>query len=478
MKPLGDIPGTIEDLRWTGDATALIVKAADRGLDGGATNARDPALVGRRRGTRDHQSDAAAPPLPGRRRDRVDGRDRSRGLLRLGVRPARRRRCRRGRLGGRERARLVSRQADPHRFRVAHRRPILHTSRWQLQSPAVSPVGQARRLPRRVVERSRPGRERDPHPRSRHRRGDDGRAPTKHANVTSVEWHDDESLRFAGWSKLGSIYGMVAHRRQGRLVARTKTASSAPTALPPASRPRPTRPASPPCARRSVQPPEIVFQERRRCRVEAGQRRRIATSVGSDFPATRRSRRSAGRARRARAGGPGAAAARPPVRTAADDRRNPRRPELGGKVLAQSRLRACRSPRPAMRCFSPTIAAMPAGARTSPGSTSATRRRRIRGHPRRHRPVRRRGHRRSRPPRRHRRQLWRLHDGLGGGDDRPLQGRGDGQRHRQSVELPLFLQSRFLASSSAAARSARSATGKSPSTARRSSASTSRRRRR
>ena len=28
-------------------------------------------------------------------------------------------------------------------------------------------------------------------------------------NVTSVEWHDEASLRFAGWSKLGSIYGMV-----------------------------------------------------------------------------------------------------------------------------------------------------------------------------------------------------------------------------------------------------------------------------
>src|SRR4051794_36605378 len=38
-RPLGDIPGTIEDFRWTEDAQALIVRAADRGLDGGATNA-------------------------------------------------------------------------------------------------------------------------------------------------------------------------------------------------------------------------------------------------------------------------------------------------------------------------------------------------------------------------------------------------------------------------------------------------------
>jgi len=38
VKQLGSIPGTIEDLRWTSDASALIVLAADRGLDGGATN--------------------------------------------------------------------------------------------------------------------------------------------------------------------------------------------------------------------------------------------------------------------------------------------------------------------------------------------------------------------------------------------------------------------------------------------------------
>ena len=43
------------------------------------------------------------------------------------------------------------------------------------------------------------------------------------------------------------------------------------------------------------------------------------------------------------------------------------------------------------------------------------------------------GHRRRRPPRRHRRQLWRLPDRLGGRDDQPLQGRGDGLRHRQPM---------------------------------------------
>ena len=37
-RPLGDISGTIEDIRWNADATALIVQAADRGLDVAATS--------------------------------------------------------------------------------------------------------------------------------------------------------------------------------------------------------------------------------------------------------------------------------------------------------------------------------------------------------------------------------------------------------------------------------------------------------
>ena len=141
-------------------------------------------------------------------------------------------------------------------------------------------------------------------------------------------------------------------------------------------------------------------------------------------------------------------------RPAADDRRHPRRPELGGQARASIPAPRCRSRRPAMPCSCRTIAAMSAGGRRS--------RRLNVGDPagaefedilRRHRPVRRRGHRRSGPARRHRRQLWRLPDGLGGGDHRPLQGRRHGLRHRQPAELPLFLQPRLPANSSTAARS-------------------------
>ena len=49
VRPLGDIPGTVEDLRWADDGTALFVLAADRGLDGGATNGRQASRLGRHR---------------------------------------------------------------------------------------------------------------------------------------------------------------------------------------------------------------------------------------------------------------------------------------------------------------------------------------------------------------------------------------------------------------------------------------------
>src|SRR5438477_2898071 len=54
VRPLGDIPGTIEDLRWATDGAALTVLAADRGLDAAANNAatrlwggapEDPAIT-------------------------------------------------------------------------------------------------------------------------------------------------------------------------------------------------------------------------------------------------------------------------------------------------------------------------------------------------------------------------------------------------------------------------------------------------
>ena len=128
VKPLGDIPGTIEDLRWTGDAKALIVKAADRGLDGGATNAATRLWWGGDAEPAITNPAPRAPPLPGRRRE-TDRRSRS--VPRTspsGSSISSATTARRGRLGGCERARLVSRQADPHRFLLA-RKPRSSTPR-------------------------------------------------------------------------------------------------------------------------------------------------------------------------------------------------------------------------------------------------------------------------------------------------------------------------------------------------------------
>src|ERR1043165_5984935 len=53
-RPLGDIPGTIENIRWSAECRSLIVHAADRGLDAAATsgamrlawgNEEDPAVT-------------------------------------------------------------------------------------------------------------------------------------------------------------------------------------------------------------------------------------------------------------------------------------------------------------------------------------------------------------------------------------------------------------------------------------------------
>ena len=151
-----------------------------------------------------------------------------------------------------ERARLVSRAAGADRLRVTRASTILHRSHWQLQAPAASPSRQARRLPRRLVERPRAGRERDPHPRSRDRQVSTSLAPRRQSNITTLPWRDEESLWFAGWSQLGSIYGVV--RLDGTVVwIDARGRDHRPEQFPRrASRRRRTRRASPPSARRSA----------------------------------------------------------------------------------------------------------------------------------------------------------------------------------------------------------------------------------
>ena len=86
-RPIGEIPGTVEDLRWTSDGAALIALAADRGLDAGATEGAMRLAWGDDRGSRRHRpAPGAAPALSDRCRRRRHRRDRPRRSHGLGVR--------------------------------------------------------------------------------------------------------------------------------------------------------------------------------------------------------------------------------------------------------------------------------------------------------------------------------------------------------------------------------------------------------
>lgn len=215
VRGLGNIPGTIEDLRWTGDGCAIIVLAADRGLDGGATNGAKRLSWG------DEEDPAVDIPKGARRRlfkidlgtgatAEVGPTDHSVWEFDL--------------LGGDGAVALVS--ADPSERGWYHTQiiridfmsrsaTVLHRSDWQLLSPAASPSHKriaflegwssdrglvASEI--RVLDIAT------------------GNLSTitaiEASDVTTFQWIDDDSLWFAGWSKIGAIYGVV--RTDGTIV--------------------------------------------------------------------------------------------------------------------------------------------------------------------------------------------------------------------------------------------------------------------
>ena len=207
----------------------------------------------------------AAAALQGRRRRRRDRRGRPCRSQRLGVRSARRRRGGRARLGRSERARLVSRRARPDRFRDA-RGEILHRSRWQLQAPCRSPVGRARRLPRRLVERSRP-----------RRRARSASSISRPASVTTLAADEASNVTTLAVARRGeplvrrlvaARLGLWRHRpRRQRRWIDARRRDHRPQQLPRRrSRRRRTRPGFAAVRETVGEPPEIVLQERRRTR--------------------------------------------------------------------------------------------------------------------------------------------------------------------------------------------------------------------
>jgi dipeptidyl aminopeptidase/acylaminoacyl peptidase len=208
VRPLGNIPGTVEDIRWTGDGAALIVQAADRGLDGGATNGavriwwggtEDPAVTNptdaRRRLFKVSASDGATAEIGPRDATTwefdLNGDDGAMALISADASER-----------GWYHAKLA-------RIDFATRTvKILHESPWQLQGPAVSPsrkriaflegwssdrglvAGEMRILDLATGKVT-------------------SVAAAEQSNISALSWRDEESLWFAGWSRLGSTYGVV-----------------------------------------------------------------------------------------------------------------------------------------------------------------------------------------------------------------------------------------------------------------------------
>ena len=207
-RPVGDVAGTIEDMRWAPDGGSLIVLAADRGLDGGATNGAQRLTWG------EPEDPAVTSPANARRRlFRVridDGSTVEVGPSKFSVWEFEL-------LGDDAALAIVS--ADPSergwyhaelaRIDLATRAAtILHRSRWQLLAPSADPSA------KRVAFL-------DGWSSDRGLVASDisildiatGEiitvAPSGMSSITSMKWRDDDSLWFTGWSRLGSVYGVT-----------------------------------------------------------------------------------------------------------------------------------------------------------------------------------------------------------------------------------------------------------------------------
>jgi dipeptidyl aminopeptidase/acylaminoacyl peptidase len=258
VSAVGAIPGTIEDLRWTRDGSDIVVLAADRGLDGGATNGAtriwwdapdDPAVThpaaARRRLFKVHVADGATTEI-GPADATVwefdlcgDG-----GAIAL--------------ISGDSSERGWYHAILAHIDFAGRSTIVLHRSAWQLQSPSVSPSRQRVAFVEgwasdrglvagemRILDLA------------------SGAVTTlaaaEQSNVTDVEWRDDESLWLAGWSRLGSVYGVV--RLDGRFEwLEREDAILGPTSFLAQISPAPDRVGFAAVRETVGVPPEIVFK--------------------------------------------------------------------------------------------------------------------------------------------------------------------------------------------------------------------------
>jgi dipeptidyl aminopeptidase/acylaminoacyl peptidase len=213
-RPVGDIPGTVEDIRWNADATALISLAADRGMDAAATSGA------RRLAWGEEEDPAVTNPAFARRRlfrvSLADGTTAEIGPANYTVWEF-------DLLGNEGAIAVVS--TDPSERGWYHAKlarldftsrtaELIYAPSWQIQGAAVD------RSARRVAfleswssDRGLVAGEIRLLDLESERVA--SIAPDKLTNITSVQWRDDQSLWFAGWDRLGAVHGIVGS--DGRL---------------------------------------------------------------------------------------------------------------------------------------------------------------------------------------------------------------------------------------------------------------------
>ncbi|MFZ6874373.1 S9 family peptidase [Undibacterium sp. Di27W] len=208
IKSIGQVPGTIEDVRWSADGNSIVVLSADRGLNGGATRAATRIWWGEAQ-----EPEIAADDTVRRRLFRV--------MLACGTTEE---------VGPREHSvwefalvpggavTIASRDASERGWHHAQLLrvdfdsrtvAVLHTPVWQLQGLAASPDGcklafvEAWASDRGLVA------------------GDmsmldlqSGQVSVlgceRQSNLTSLQWLSSNSLCFAGWDRLGTVYGVMS----------------------------------------------------------------------------------------------------------------------------------------------------------------------------------------------------------------------------------------------------------------------------
>lgn len=208
VQAVGDMPGTVEQLRWSADGRSIVVLAADRGLSGGAIHAATRLWWGEA-----EQAELVAPGTARRRLFRIwlngghteEVGPREHSVWEFALVP-----------GGA--VAVVSRDASERGWHHAQliridfeqrALALLHTTPWQLQGLEVDPSGgKVAFLEGWSSDRGLVAGEMSVLDLA------SGRvsrlAREQQSNVTSLRWRDPDSLWFTGWQRLGTVYGVVS----------------------------------------------------------------------------------------------------------------------------------------------------------------------------------------------------------------------------------------------------------------------------